>query len=108
MTAVEAGSCHFAATGCHLALIAWSQIVGALPSAARVSSPPMFGKLDRKEFESSSSLNPSSHATAAISGRLPVSKRLRIHFTCSLIELALGAHQARSSYGFNMSSNSVL
>ena len=31
-----------------LALIAWFQIVGALPSTGRVSSPPTFGKLDRK------------------------------------------------------------
>src|SRR6202051_5094518 len=30
------------------ALIAWFQIVGALPSTGRVSSPPTFGKLDRK------------------------------------------------------------
>jgi hypothetical protein len=30
------------------ALIAWFQIVGAPPSTGRVSSPPTFGRLDRK------------------------------------------------------------
>jgi hypothetical protein len=35
--------------GC-AALIAWFQIVGALPSTGRVSSLPTFGKLDRKNW----------------------------------------------------------
>ncbi len=46
------------------------------------------------------SLNPSSRATVAIPGWLPASRRLRIHFTCSRVELcarrsASGAFELR-------------